>query len=77
MTIWSVTVRHLSMSQLDRKESSFLLATKSTSERDAVRLARSLYDPAWWEENILTAVEPRGELKAAEGLVIPQEELDY
>ena len=77
MTVWRITVRGLGLVQSQREPYSFLVATRSSREKDAVALAREQYSVPWWEDYILTDVVEVGRLKAAEGLNVPQEETDY
>ncbi len=77
MTLWRITTRHLSTTLSERTEQSFTIATKSFAERTAKAFAKSLYSDEWWEENLLTKIEEIGKLKAAEGIELPVEELDY
>lgn len=65
------------MTKDDRRSYSFLVATKSMSERDALKLAKEQYSEGWWTENIITDIEEIGKLKAAEGLEVPHDEGDY
>ena len=77
MTLWRIKTRHLNLAPSQRKVYSFVVATRSALEQDAIALGKAQYSDEWWKENLLQDVEEIGRLKAAEGFQIPQDELDY
>lgn len=77
LQLWRITMRHLAFVPSERYVHSVEVAVSSRSERNAVDFAKAnIHSPSWWDNYIITEVTPIGELWAAEGLVVPVEDLD-
>ena len=76
LRLFRITTRGLGFTKDRRQEFSIVVACMSINEKDAVKLARAAYCPDWWEDHIITGVEYVGELNAAEGFQVPQEDID-
>lgn len=75
LQLWRISYRHLSYASRDRHEFTKIIAIMSRSQKDAVAFAlKSFGSPEWQAENIITNADCIGELQAAEGFTVPQEE---
>lgn len=75
LTIWQITMRSLSFNPKDRHSHSKHFAVNTRNEREAVEFAKThIFTPIWWDSFLITDIVPIGELWAAEGLVVPQDE---
>lgn len=71
MILWKITVLTIGY---DASSFEFYVATKTTSARTALKLARGKYADGWWDEHTISAVAQVGKLTVAEGIALPLED---
>lgn len=74
LQLWSVTIKHFGLCKDQQWEHSIQIAIKSRNQADALRFARLQYSPNWWDTASIIDARLIGELRAAEGITVPQEE---
>ncbi len=76
MTLWAVTIKHLSIVPSEQTSFRFHVATKGISPKDAKRVVTNHYCADWWLDNIISDIVEIGKLDKAEGIELPEDDFD-
>lgn len=72
LQLWRVTFKRLAYIEKDRDIHSKVFACKSRSQIDAMAFARAnIFNTVWWDQYMVTDLQPCGELWACEGFKVP------
>jgi hypothetical protein len=74
LNVWRFTLRSLAICRDDKKPFVMQMASRVTTEREAVSLIKRRFTPEWWEGVLIQDVERVGDLHMIEGIPLYEDD---